>query len=72
MDDSKPSWRIVRPGLNASGIAASSIGLVLNYSGREARLSIALGQPLNTKVPENELLIAELKILQNAIAIIAT
>lgn len=62
-----PSWKIVRQSPNASGFAASSIGLVLNYAGREARLSIALGQPLDTRGPEKELIMAELRMLQNAI-----
>jgi len=72
METIKPLWKTVRQSPGASGSAASAIGLVLNYAGREARLSISLGRPLNTIGPERELIIAELKLLQSAIANIVT
>lgn len=70
MDNSRPSWKFVRQTPVAGGMAASSIGVVLNYAGREARLSISLGQPMSAAGPENELILAELKVLQSALGII--
>ena len=61
------SWKFVRQTPRASGVAASSIGLVLNYAGREARLNISLGRPITGTGPENELIMAELKLLQSAL-----
>lgn len=71
MDNIRPSWKFVRQ-TPVAGMAASSIGLVLNYAGREARLSISLGQPITAAGPENELILAELRILQSALGTIVT
>ncbi|RDV04736.1 hypothetical protein DXH78_09270 [Undibacter mobilis] len=70
MDSAMPVWRIVHQSPVARRIAPSSIGLVLNYDGREARLSIALGEPLSTSGSEADSILAELKILYNAIGTI--
>jgi hypothetical protein len=70
MHDLRPSWKFVRQPPIAGGIAASSIGVVLNYAGREVRLSISLGGPMTATGPENELIMAELRLLQCALGTI--
>jgi len=72
MDNLRPSWKFVRQSPQAGRIAASSIGLVVNYAGREARLSISLGRPMVATEPEDELIMAELKMLQSALGNIVT
>ncbi len=70
MHSLRPSWKFVRQSPLVSGIAPSSVGVVLNYGGREARLSISLGRPISATESEDELIMAELKQLQNALAVI--
>ncbi len=67
MHNLSPSWKFVRQTPVAGGAAASSIGLVLNYAGREARLSISLGRPMAATGSEDEFIMAELKMLQSAL-----
>lgn len=70
MHNLTPSWKFVRQTPVAGGVAASSIGLVLNYAGREARLSISLGRPIAAPAADNELILAELRMLQSALGTI--
>ncbi len=72
MRSSGPSYRFVRQSPISGGTAASSLGVVLNYDGREVRLSISIGRPINGAEAEEELVLAELKRLQNALQAILT
>lgn len=72
MQSRRPSYKFVRQSAVAGGKAASSLGVVVNYDGREARLSISLGRPINGVEAEDELVIAELKRLQNALGALLT
>ncbi|HWK94046.1 MAG TPA: hypothetical protein VNR39_01355 [Pseudolabrys sp.] len=70
MHSRRPSFKFVRHSPAADGMAASSIGVVLNYDGREVRLSISLGRAINADEPEDELVMAELKRLEVALGAI--
>lgn len=67
MTDHRVQWRVVSRNVSPREDTVSAIGLVVTHQGQEYDISIALPQPIAGQTPENDVALAELARLRDAL-----